>query len=158
MAGVRKPGDTLIVERGRPRNLVICCPCGCGEKFPVNLDERVGPAWRLWQNQRPSWTTVFPSVWRDTGCRSHFIIWRGSILLFDSDRQPDGPALTTEEHQQNAREIVARLRGRGFVAGESLAQEMGMDPWDVFSTCNLLSQQGLIAEGRGRRKSQYRLK
>jgi len=26
--------------------------------------------------------TLFPSVWRDTGCQSHFNIWRDRILIF----------------------------------------------------------------------------
>jgi hypothetical protein len=30
----------VIVERGRPRLLMLACSCGCGEEFPVNHSTR----------------------------------------------------------------------------------------------------------------------
>src|SRR5579871_3984234 len=75
------PGDAVLVERGRPRLLLLACPCGCGEHFPINLDDRAGRAWRFYKHQ-PSGISIFPSVWRESGCRSHYVIWRDKILLF----------------------------------------------------------------------------
>ena len=70
------PGDSVIVERGRPRSFVIACPDGCGEHLTINLDDRSGPAWRWYETNRG--ITLFPSVWRDSGCRV--------ILLFGTAR------------------------------------------------------------------------
>src|SRR5258708_2177168 len=82
-AYLKKPGDGVIVERGRPRWLILACPCGCGSQIPVNLDSRAGPAWRLYR--RRSGVTVYPSVWRDSDCESHFIIAHNRIYLFGAD-------------------------------------------------------------------------
>jgi hypothetical protein len=38
-----------------------------------------GKAWRLYGGAKSA-VTLFPSVWRDTGCESHFIIWRDQIF------------------------------------------------------------------------------
>ena len=37
---LKSAGDAVLIERGRPRLLVLSCPCGCGEEFPINLDPR----------------------------------------------------------------------------------------------------------------------
>src|SRR5712692_1655241 len=82
-----QPGDAVLVERGRPRLLVLMCPDGCGEELVVNVDRQAGKAWRLYR-PRDS-LTLFPSIWRDTGCQSHFIVSRGRIFLFGVDRERD---------------------------------------------------------------------
>ena len=43
----------------------------------INLDRRIGPAWRFYQDA----TTINmnPAVWRTTGCKSHFFVWRSRI-------------------------------------------------------------------------------
>ena len=61
---LKVPGDAALVERGRPRLLLLACPCGCGEQLPVNLDGRAGPAWRYYKNERTG-LTLYPSVWRE---------------------------------------------------------------------------------------------
>src|SRR4051812_6368813 len=83
-----EPGDAILVRRDRPRWLILRCPCGCGEDIPVNLDSRAGKAWRYYDRGGRG-ATVFPSIWRDTGCESHFIIWSGHILLLGSDGDDD---------------------------------------------------------------------
>jgi len=75
------PGDAALVVRGRQRSLIVACPDGCGEMLVVNLDARAGKAWRI--DQRGEGVTLVPSVWRDGGCDSHFIVWRGFILWCD---------------------------------------------------------------------------
>ena len=75
------PGDAALVVRGPIRSLVMACPDGCGETLVVNLDPRAGKAWRL--DRRGEGITLYSSVWRDGGCESHFIVWRGHILWCD---------------------------------------------------------------------------
>src|SRR5205823_167273 len=73
---LQKPGDCAVVEReGVRRQIVIACPDGCGETLSINLDPRSGAAWRLYQ-RRGRWS-LFPSIDKTAGCRSHFILWGG---------------------------------------------------------------------------------
>jgi hypothetical protein len=71
--------DFVIVERGIPRLALFHCPCGCGDVVTLNLDSRAGKSWRLLRRDRT--VTLRPSIWRDTGCQSHFAVW-GSRILF----------------------------------------------------------------------------
>lgn len=80
-AALGDAGDASLVLRERPRSVVMACPDGCGETLVVNLDGRAGKAWRF--DMRGGGLTLFPSVWRDGGCGSHFIVWRGHILWCD---------------------------------------------------------------------------
>jgi hypothetical protein len=43
----------------------------------INLDPRTGKAWRLRQDRFG--VTLLPSVWRTSGCKSHFILWRNAV-------------------------------------------------------------------------------
>src|SRR5665213_4231154 len=102
------------------------CPCGCGEELPVNLDAQAGKAWRIynWQGK----ITLYPSVWRDTGCQSHFIIWNGRTYLFgmrDDDLfdWPDSEGGLEEE-------VVARLSD-SLVHYLDIADGLEAIPWNV---------------------------
>jgi hypothetical protein len=81
---LKRPGDAVIVERQGPRWLIMMCPCGCGAQLPINLDGRAGPAWRLYVSRKA--VSLYPSVWRDSDCKSHFIIRRNKIVMM----QPRG--------------------------------------------------------------------
>ena len=70
---LHEPGEAVLVSRGHDRLLVMRCPCACGDDIIVNLDREAGPAWVLYQRRRG--TSLYPSVWRDTGCGSHFVVW-----------------------------------------------------------------------------------
>lgn len=70
-------GRLAVVVRDTPRAALFDCPCGCGDVVVINTDPRTGPAWRI--RVDATGATLMPSVWRTTGCRSHFIIWRSSI-------------------------------------------------------------------------------
>jgi len=52
------------------------CPCGCGEAFVLNL---VGtrPLWKARVSKKR--LSISPSIWRTTGCKSHFWIISGRI-------------------------------------------------------------------------------
>ena len=54
------------------------CPCGCGQVIVLTSNPKVRPRWTLVvdRQRRP---TVAPSIWRTTGCGSHFFVERGRI-------------------------------------------------------------------------------
>jgi hypothetical protein len=86
-------GDSLP-ERMPRRNLVLArkddedwcvgmrCPCGCGQTIELLLVREAKPRWDLLIDPtgRPSLT---PSVWLQTGCRSHFWLRRGRVEWCD---------------------------------------------------------------------------
>lgn len=57
---------------------VIQCPCGCGESLHMNLLSSRDPCWELSINKNGS-VTFKPSLWKRTGCRSHFHLINGEI-------------------------------------------------------------------------------
>ena len=67
----------VVVRGGQTRSVLFTCPCGCGEMLVINADGAAGPAWRVRLDQRG--LTLMPSVWRTTGCESHFIVWANRI-------------------------------------------------------------------------------
>jgi hypothetical protein len=151
---VKKPGDVALVERGCPRWLVFACPCGCGEELPVNLDPRAGPAWRMYRST--SGVSVYPSVWRDTDCESHFIVWRDEISLFGAGRDFDEDSALVSQPLATA--VLDELPAdvvRGF---EDVAAALGLVPWDVLDACRKLVRQGAVVEGQGRERTKFRRK
>jgi hypothetical protein len=54
------------------------CPCGCGDNIQLNLLPQSRPAWRA-QTYLDGTITLSPSVWRQKGCRSHFVVTRGEL-------------------------------------------------------------------------------
>lgn len=78
------PGDAVLVERGVPRSFVMRCPDGCGETLTINLDRRTGKAWRLRVN-KDSTVSLYPSVWKADGCRSHFVVRNSRIIWFEPE-------------------------------------------------------------------------
>jgi hypothetical protein len=57
----------------------MVCPCGCGDVVQLNLLPTTRPRWRV--EDHPNGTvTLFPSVWRQKGCRSHYHLRRGVIV------------------------------------------------------------------------------
>ncbi len=79
-------------------------------------------------------------------------------MLFDADGEEDGPTLNDAELESNVREILERLSGKGFIAGNTLARDMDVDPWDVLNTCKMLCRRGLIIEGRRAYRGHFRLR
>jgi hypothetical protein len=57
----------------------MICPCGCGEVIELNLLRQARPCWSV-QEHSDKTITLAPSVWRQKGCRSHFILRHGRIV------------------------------------------------------------------------------
>ncbi|TGT91272.1 MULTISPECIES: DUF6527 family protein [unclassified Mesorhizobium] len=133
---LEKPGDVVVDRRGVERALVMACPDGCGDVLTINLDGRSGKAWRL--DRRHGNLTVYPSVWRDSGCRAHFIVWRGQILWCDWREGPD-PA----DQALTNRVLGHLLEHSGlFVHYEQVAEALDENPWDVAWACRVLASNG----------------
>ncbi|WP_420496783.1 DUF6527 family protein [Szabonella alba] len=58
------------------------CPCGCGDIIELLVIAEAKPRWDVGadRERRP---TLSPSVWRKTGCRSHFWVRRGRVQWCD---------------------------------------------------------------------------
>lgn len=73
-----------MIDEGHQWLAALVCPCGCGEVIELNLSPAAKPRWRLEvENGRP---TLSPSVWRTTGCRSHFWVRQGKVEWVSSPR------------------------------------------------------------------------
>jgi hypothetical protein len=69
----------LVGEGGYLWYAAMLCPCGCGETLHMNLMPHSRPQWNV--TKHPDATlSLHPSVWRLTGCRSHFFVRRGRIV------------------------------------------------------------------------------
>jgi len=153
-AHLKQPGDAVIVDREGPRWLILSCPCGCGAELPVNLDRRAGPAWRLYESHKG--VSIYPSVWRDTDCMSHFIIWRNNVLMLGAEHNEpwfddsewsevellERVSVTLSSNEQSCEEIADRIPGSV--------------PWDVLRCCRRLCYQGKAIEGRGKALGRFR--
>lgn len=148
-------GDAVLIQRGTPRWLLLRCPCGCGEDIPVNLDARAGKAWRLYRG-RLTGLTLFPSVWRDTGCRSHFIVWRDSILMIGT-----GYGLTVSPRDSLdlgtlSRRVLGAWPYNCLVSYVEVADVLQEIPWDVQEACHSLVEAGKLVESSGDQRGWFR--
>src|SRR5437588_2575926 len=76
-----EPGIIAIVApEGRFKSLKFFCPCGCGTMVSINLAPGSGKAWHATIEPNDD-VTLWPSVRLETGCRSHFVIWRNHARL-----------------------------------------------------------------------------
>lgn len=129
-------GDYTLVVRGVPRGIVLRCPDNCGDVLTINLDARSGKAWRL--DRRNDKLTLYPSVWRNEGCRAHFIVWRDVVFWCDgSMNNPEVDAANLKAIQKALISI-----GNRFVHYETLAEEASVHPWDALWGCQLLVRRG----------------
>ena len=145
-AVVRNPGDAALVHRGIARNVVLNCPDGCGSLLTINLDPRSGPAWRRFGPDGS--LTLFPSVWRESGCRAHFIVWRGQVDWLDSSNWASTAELQTR--------VLNILDTHQLMAFSAIADRLGEIPWDVAAACRALVSQGYATEGLGQRRGWFR--
>jgi hypothetical protein len=69
----------VIGEKGFLWFVIMSCPCGCNEILNINLIEGNCPTWSLQEHSNGT-ISLFPSIWRTTGCRSHFFLKKGKII------------------------------------------------------------------------------
>ncbi len=150
-ACLKAPGDASLVQRGVLRSFVMKCPDGCGETLVVNLDPRSGKAWRL--DQRSGVPTLYPSVWKEGGCESHFIIWRGRILW--CDRWEDGNLEPPYDATLEAR-VLPLYDTKQFRSAADVAFAIDEIPWEVSRASIRLSLRGLLERGPDHRRDWFR--
>lgn len=68
----------LIGNAGYLWVAVMLCPCGCGAIIKLNLLSEVRPCWKYKQHL-DSTISIYPSVNRMYGCRSHFWVQKGLV-------------------------------------------------------------------------------
>lgn len=152
-AMLERPGDFVLVYRGVARSFVMLCPDGCGEKLTINLDPRTDKAWRFYRKRNQ--ISVFPSVWRDTGCKSHFIIWNHSIVLCNSAGDDEH---VTVEDEVALRERVLALCTHDWQHFAELAEQLQEVPWDVHRVCrDLVFKSGALIQGKNELRGSFRL-
>lgn len=67
-----------MIDGGQEWSVAMLCPCGCGDMIEMMLLRSVKPRWDLHVDR--GLPTLSPSVWRNTGCRSHFWVRRGRVV------------------------------------------------------------------------------
>lgn len=60
----------------------VRCPCGCGDRLEMMLLPEIRPRWDLSLDAKGH-VTLYPSVWRKSGCGSHFWVRKGKIIWCD---------------------------------------------------------------------------
>ncbi len=138
---IHNPGDISLIERGRLRALVGMCPCGCGTVITINLDQRAGKAWVLYN--RRNGISLYPSIWRDSGCESHFVIWKNRVLWLDGDWLFD-----EDNINQLITIITPLIPSHEFVHFHEIAERIDEVPWSVLRACRKLVSTGQFTEGR----------
>lgn len=93
----RSPSNADVKERtlycvhsqNLPRWALFRCPCNCGHVITLSLQAAHNPRWRV-SKGRQGHPTLNPSIWRNTGCLSHFWVDDGRIIWCkDTGQHPD---------------------------------------------------------------------
>lgn len=69
----------LVGEESIPWFAALVCPCGCGALIRLSLLKYDRPKWRA-KRHLTGTVTLEPSIWRKSGCKSHFFVRRGRIV------------------------------------------------------------------------------
>lgn len=68
----------LLGKPSQPLLAGLICPCGCGEVIELVLYPAKSPSWKL-ENVKKNRVTIYPSIRKVSGCKSHFFITEGKI-------------------------------------------------------------------------------
>jgi hypothetical protein len=110
-------------------------------------------AWRFYRKRKQ--VSVFPSVWRDTGCGSHFIIWNHNIVWCD-DVRGDRDVVVEDEAELQAR-ILPLCTGE-WQHFTQLAERLAEVPWDVNRAClDLVHRDSVLVEGTDKLRGFFKL-
>lgn len=69
----------VIGENGHYWQVAMVCPCGCHAVIQLCLLAGSSPRWDCTVHADGA-VTLYPSVWRRTGCGSHFFLRDGRIV------------------------------------------------------------------------------
>ena len=74
-------GDAMyvIAQRDKSRWVLFQCPCKCGAVITLSLQRVHNPHWSVTHTESGR-CTLYPSVWRDQGCLSHFVVRDGRVF------------------------------------------------------------------------------
>jgi hypothetical protein len=132
----------------------MACPDGCGDTLTINLDPRTAKAWRFYRKRNQ--VSIYPSVWRDTGCLSHFIVWNHQIM-WCGNREEDSD-IAPEEPEALGERILA-LSTREWQHYTELAERLDEVPWDVIRLCREMTHPpGILVEREGKSRGYFRLR
>lgn len=68
----------VIGNPSTPWLIAFKCPCGCNNVIHLNLLSDAKPQWRFYITTKKR-VSISPSVWRTTGCKSHFFIRKSKV-------------------------------------------------------------------------------
>jgi hypothetical protein len=150
---LKDPGDFVLVSRGVDRAAVMKCPDGCGEVVVANLDARTGKAWKFYRKNRQ--ISLYPSIWRDTGCKSHFILWNHTIWWCDAfERQAE----VTPDDPESLKVRLEKVLTKDWTHYTDIALALDEVPWNVEWICEELSSLGKLVERSSHPKGYFRKK
>ncbi len=138
-------GDVVLVERGKPRLIVMRCPCGCGDDLLINLDEDAGQAWRHYRTSKG--LTLYPSYWRANKCCSHFIVWNSSIYWCYGCGTERSDEWRVSSWLEGA--VYELLSDNQYISYERVAEVLKIIPWDILQACQQLQERGLAVRKKG---------
>lgn len=75
------PSRDVVLTRddGEAWSVGMLCPCRCGATIEILVVDGAKPRWNIDVDTKGR-PTLCPSVWRNTGCRSHFWVRSGRIV------------------------------------------------------------------------------
>jgi hypothetical protein len=86
--------------------------------------------------------SLYPSVWRESDCESHFIVSHGRVWLMRGDLWRK-----SEELDESLIEAVAVALRSTPAHYSDMADALALEPWDVLDACRALVRRGRAAEG-----------
>jgi hypothetical protein len=99
--------------------------------------------------------SIYPSVWRDNGCKSHYIIWRDKIYLFDHQLSAFDDGFEIAETSALADRVLKVLPRDRFMPFAEVAKALDAVPWDALFACRHLVAAGLAKEGHGKQSAHF---
>ncbi len=75
---LNKENIYIAGESGHYWYICFLCPCGCGEIIQLSTLVNDNPKWSFIKHRNKT-ITIYPSIWRTSGCKSHFFIRKGIV-------------------------------------------------------------------------------
>ena len=92
-----------------------------------------------------------PSVWRETGCESHFFVWRQEVDWLEWG-QEGGAAVDGDLVQR----VESALGFYQFRSVAELALELDESLGDIHAACRCLVRSDRVREGQGNDRGSFR--